>query len=241
MPYDKPEAEAVQTTRRTFLARAAIGGALVSVATAGPLGQLLPAAAQDGDSEPSDALTDAQVAAQLTPLELGAVQAYEAAAGNDALDLDVSDAVRRFQRHHQTAADRLGAMASADAPTPTADPTIVEGTVAAVTGAGDQNAVLSALAEMEETLAATHLWALAAIPDQVTARLVLQIQATESQQAVVLSRVAGTSIDELTPATAPIADGLPAGSTPPPPADEAPDEEADGETGDDATDDEGEN
>ena len=214
MPHDKPEAEAVPTNRRTFLARAALGGALVTVATAGPLGQLLPAAAQEGDGSSddgggtsSDLLEDHDVAAQLAPLELAAVQVYESAASNGALDLEWTDLVRRFQTHHQAAADGLGAMVHADDPEPTADPTILAGSGAAVEAAGDQDAILSALAELEELLAATHLWALGSISEQITARLVMQVQATESQQAVVLARATSTAIAELTPATAPVADG----------------------------------
>lgn len=221
MPHDKPEAEAVQTNRRTFLARAALGGALVTVATAGPLGQLLPAAAQEGEGagEPggggsSDQLQDRDVAAQLTPLELAAVQVYESAASNTALDLEWTALVRRFQTHHRAAADRLGEMVHADDAEPTADPTILEGTGAAVESAGDQDSILSALAELEELLAATHLWALGSISEPVTARLVLQVQATESQQAVVLARATGTSITELTPAIAPVGDA-PAAPTAP--------------------------
>ena len=227
MPHDKPEAEAVPTNRRTFLARAALGGALVTVATAGPLGRLLPAAAQQGDGSSddggggaSDLLEDRDVAAQLTPLELAAVQVYESAASNGALDLEWTDLVRRFQTHHQAAADGLGAMVHADDPEPTADPTILAGSGAAVEAAGDQDAILSALAELEELLAATHLWALGSISEQITARLVMQVQATESQQAVVLARATGTAIAELTPATAPVADG-PVASSPPPAADDA--------------------
>ena len=72
--------------------------------------------------------------------------------------------------------------------------------MAAVTGAGDQNAVLKALSEMETTIAATHLWALGSISDKTTAKAIGQYLAVESQQGVYFGREAGIDLAALTPA-----------------------------------------
>lgn len=202
MPIDKPDTQVVQTNRRTFLARAAMGGALVAVGTAGPLGRLLPVAAQDGGSQSGPAagsLDDGATGESLAPLELAAVEAYEAALAGGNLDETWSKTARRFQRHHLAASDVLTGLVTSGA-IPVADPTIQAGSLAAVTGAGDQNAVLTALSEMETTIAATHLWALGGITDKITAKTISQVLAVESQQGVFLGREAGKDLAALTPA-----------------------------------------
>lgn len=207
VPIDKPDAQVVPTNRRTFLARAAMGGALVAVGTAGPLGRLLPVSAQDGDSSdnqdsaggpPAGSLDDNAAGEQLAPLELAAVEAYEAALAEGKLDEAWTEAARQFQRHHLEASGALTSLVDSGA-TPVADPTIQDGTVAAIRGTGDQNAILSALSEMEATIAATHLWALGGVTDKITAKTIGQYLAVESQQAVYLGRESGSDLASLTP------------------------------------------
>ncbi len=215
MPIDKPETQVVPTNRRTFLARAAMGGALVAVGTAGPLGRLLPAAAQDGASPsgPDDgSLDDNATGERLAPIELAAIKAYEAALAGGKLDGTWTDTARRFQRHHLEVSGVLASLITSDA-APVPDPDIQAGTVAAVTGAADQNAVLKALSEMETIIAATHLWALGAITDKITAKTIGQYLAVESQQGVFLGREAGIDLAALTP---PVVQPAASGPTPAP-------------------------
>lgn len=200
MPIDKPDAQVVPTNRRTFLARAAAGGALVAVGTAvGPLGRLLPVAAQGAPTTPGDAMDDNAVGTQLAPVELAAVAAYEAALGMGKLTGEWADTARRFQSHHLTAANDLSGLV-ADGPAPTADPTVLAGTVATIEGTSDQNTILGALSELESILAAAHLWAAGSISDKITARIVGQVLAVESQQAAYLGLNSGADLASITPA-----------------------------------------
>lgn len=212
MPHDQPEATATVTTRRAFLARTAAGGAVVATGTVvGPLGRLLPAGAQESDKA-AGALTGEAFAAFAAPLELGAVQAYQAALENDALSPEWQDNARTFQGHHQAVATTLTSLLPTDADklaellggasAPAADPEILSGTAATVAKATAEEPILTALASLEETLAATHLAALAGLDDPSLARTVSQVLAVESQQAVALGRAAGAELTSLTPAEA---------------------------------------
>ena len=197
VPIDKPDSQGVPTNRRTFLARAAMGGALVAVGTAGPLGRLLPVAAQAaGDA---GALDDNATGERLAPIELAAVEAYEAALGGGKLDGTWAETARQFQRHHLEVSDVLTSLITSGV-VPVADPAIQAGSVATVAGAGDQKAVLTALSEMEAMIASTHLWALAGITDKITAKTVGQYLAVESQQSAFLARASGSDITAVTPA-----------------------------------------
>lgn len=208
MPIDQPEAQAVPNPRRTFLARAAMGGALV--AAAGPLSQVLPAGAQDAPTTTSAGSSTGSAAAETLddtaflnlaiPLEMATVQVYEAVlSGPDfaSFDADATAAVQTFQAHHQTVVDTLTAMRS-----DTSTALVPSPAVMAKTGsvAGDQATALKGLAELETALAGTHLGAIGAISDPITAKAAAQVLAVEAQQATVLGRLAGTDLATLAPA-----------------------------------------
>ncbi|MCB0977538.1 MAG: ferritin-like domain-containing protein [Acidimicrobiales bacterium] len=196
MPIDKPEATATDNPRRSFLARAAVGGALVTAGSiAGPLLRTVPAGAQ-GTAE-AGSLDDGDYATWLAPLELAAVQIYSAALAVDGLSADVSDALNQFQANHQSAADTIGAMYSGDTPLDE-DPTLL---ATASSVGSDQAAVLASLTDLENNLAATHLSALAGIADPITAKTAAQVLAVEGQQAVALGLLADADLAALTPAS----------------------------------------
>ena len=204
MPIDPSMQPAEGTTRRTFLVRSAVGGALVTAgAVAAPALGLTPGAgAQDGSSDGgSDLLTDAQFAAFATPLELAAVLGYQAALNADVLDPAWTDRARQFQTNHQDVADLLATLVAEGDPAPRADADLSEQLSSQLAG-GDQAAILTVLADLEDTLAATHLSAVPQLRDATTARTVAQVLAVESQQAALLGLDAGTAFDELTPAQA---------------------------------------
>lgn len=228
MPIDPTEPAVIDATdRRAFLTRAAAGGALAAtVATAGVagLGPAGPAAAQ-GSTELPPTITEAY-AARLAPLELAASVAYEAALSGGAVPEDLTSTLRRFQRNHQQAAAWLADHMADGTPDPRADVGVAEG-FSAPAGA-DGNAVLSLLATLEEGLAATHLAAIETFDDTSTAKTVSQILAVQQQQAVVLGRAAGASIESLTPATASIDGTLETGAPAPTTAAEPDGSEADG-------------
>ncbi|CAN5851840.1 hypothetical protein BH23ACT2_BH23ACT2_08850 [soil metagenome] len=204
MPIDQPEATAAPTNRRTFLVRAALGGALVSVGP-GPLTRLLPVAgaspARPAQVDAAPELDDEAFAMLAAPLELAAVQVYSQAQRGGQLDATWADLALRFQGHHQTVAETLETLITSGE-TPEPDDAVLTGTGGAIEDASDQNGVLAALAELEEVLAATHLYGIGGLTEAVTARLVAQVMAVEAQHAVALGLALGTDPAELTPPTA---------------------------------------
>ena len=206
MPIDKPEATAATTTRRTFLARAAVGGALVGAGAAvGPLGLFAPAAgaqaAPDATLDGAPPLDNVTFAAFATPLEMAAVQAYQSALDSEQLNSRWRRMTLQFQTQHQTAATALTDQLADDAGTPEPNDLVLSEARAAIDAASDQEAVLIALSDLEETTAATHLYALSGLEDTSLAKLVAQVLAVESQQCVVLGRAGGLDVESLTPAS----------------------------------------
>ena len=200
MQTDQSIDSATATSRRTFLTRAAVGGALVTAgALALPQTGLIPVAgarpADQGD------LKDTVFAFFGTALELAAVAAYSAAFDKGVLDDEWSDLALQFQRHHQAVADTLVELRDPDAAEAVADAAFVQQAVASVQAATDQNGVLAALAVIEETCAATHLSAIGQLAEKSTARTVCQVLCVEGQQAALLGVASGSSIADVTPAT----------------------------------------
>lgn len=206
VPIDT-EATAAPTTRRTFLTRAAVSGALVGVGVAaGPLSLLAPSAgaqdAPEGDLEGTSLLDNATFAAFATPLELAAVQAYQAALDSEQLDTRWQRLALQFQTQHQTAVTALTEELADDAGEATANDIVLSATKTAIDDAADQEEVLLALSDLERTTSATHLYALGGLQDTALVRLVAQVLAVESQQCAVLGRAGGLDLEALTPAAA---------------------------------------
>ncbi len=200
MQTDQSIDSATATSRRTFLTRTAVGGALVTAgALALPLGSLGSVAgarpAGQGD------LGDADFAAFGTAIELAAVAAYTAAFDKDVLDAEWSDRALSFQGHHQDVADTLVTLVDESAAAPVAEAAFAKRSIDAIKAASDQKGVLAALAVVEETLAATHLAGVAKLAEKSTARTVTQVLAVEGQQAALLAVAGGSTIPEATPAT----------------------------------------
>jgi hypothetical protein len=209
VPTDPSTATAHTTSRRRFLATTVVGGALVSsgVLAGSATGLLpsLPAGAED--------LNDGDFAAFATPLELAAVQVCQAALDADVLESAWRSRVATVQTHHQAAADTIATLAAEDADPAAADTDFAAPIIAEISGASAQEAVLLAVANLEDTLSATHLLALGSIKDAVTARIVSQVLASEAQAAVVFGRGGGLEIEALTPAVATTEGGLEPGGT----------------------------
>ena len=200
MQTDQSIDSATATSRRTFLTRTAVGGALVTAGALGlPLGSLAPTAGARPAKQGT--IKDDAFVAFAAPLELAAVAAYTAAIGGDGLDEEWAAIALDFQSHHQAVADTLAPLGDESAPAPVADAAVAKRWVDAVKAAGDQNAILLALAEVEETLAATHLRAIGVLREKSTAKTVTQVLAVEGQQAALLAVGGGTAVSEVTPAT----------------------------------------
>jgi hypothetical protein len=201
VPIDLPEAT-TPPTRRTFLTRTVVGGTLAATALAtGATALAGPAGAQGKPASKPGTLDDAAYADLAVPLETAAGLAYQAAIDGGKLDEETTQTVTGFQGHHQDVVDALTALLPEGADAPKADTTIAGTITRPLAKAADQDAVLTALADLEDRLAATHLWALGGITDLVTAKLAAQILASESQASVVLGRKAGVAFEKLTPAT----------------------------------------
>ena len=199
MQTDQSIDSATATTRRTFLTRAAFGGALVTAgAVALPHLGLTPAGARQTDQ---GTLKDPDFAAFGTAIELAAVAAYSAAFDTGHLDDEWSALALRFQGHHQDVADTLTELRDSDAGEAIAEAAFSKRSVDAIKAAGDQNGVLAALAVVEETCAATHLKAVGELVEKSTARTVVQVLSVEGQQAALLGVASGSTIAAVTPAT----------------------------------------
>jgi hypothetical protein len=203
VPIDKPEATAATNTRRKFLARAAMGGALAAVSA--PLLSTLSATAQDaptssGDAGSTPSLPDGPYLILATQLEQAAVVVYQAALQDTTrLQGDARTAAQAFQGHHATVAERLiGLM---DAPTAkvalTPDAGVIE--IAGSLANADAATTLTTLGTLEADLAATHLWALGGIEDGITAQNAAQILAVENQHVLVLGRLGDAALSSLVP------------------------------------------
>lgn len=206
MPTDPSTAPATTTSRRSFLTRTAVGGALVTAgALTGSATGLIPSVPALADDAP---YTDAQVANFLAPLELSAVITYQTALDSGVLDATWQANVSTIQAHHNTAATTLIAMLPSTATAPLAADAFGTAPSKALTEAKTQDAVLSVLSKLEQTLADTHLRTLGNIPDPVTAKVIAQVLAAEAQQAAYLGQAAGTALAALTPRAASTSDGL---------------------------------
>jgi len=200
VPSDHPQANA--TTRRTFLVRGVAGGAVVATVAAAGLSGGLGTASVSAQAAPDDLMVNSDFAVFAAPLELAAVQAYQAALSGPSIDDEWTTNLRTFQSHHQEVATVLTSLIAVETP-PIPDPVADPGVMADFSpdAGADQNAVLSQLSALETALAATHLSVIARLEDTSTAKTVSQVLATESQQAVALGRASGASIESLTPAS----------------------------------------
>ena len=199
MQTDQSTDSATATTRRTFLTRAALGGALVSAAAV-----VLPAVTSGtpaGAVGDRGTLKDPDFVAFATPLELAATLAYTRALQSNLLDVTWTARATEFRSHHQSIADTLVTLGDPNAPAPEADATIGKTWLDAVSAAKEQNPLLLALATIEDTLAATYLAAVGQLAEQSTAKTITQALAVEGQQAALLAVGGGTPIPAVTPAT----------------------------------------
>ena len=200
MQTDQSIDSATATSRRTFLTRTAVGGALVTAgALTLPLSSLAPTVGARTAGQGT--LSDEDFAAFATAAELAAVAAYSAAFDKDLLDGEWADRALQFQSHHQAVADTLVGLRADSAGAAVAEAAIAKRWIDAIDAATNQEGILAALAVVEETLAATHLSGVGQLTEKSTARTVVQVLTVEGQQAALLGVASGSTIEEVTPAT----------------------------------------
>lgn len=202
MPIEESTQPARGTTRRSFLARSAVGATIAAAGVAAPITGLVPFAGAQSSESSDDLLIDSDYAAFAVPLELAAVQAYEQALSTDLLDSGTTELARQFQTNHQSVATTLSALLSEEASTPRPDADITAQSATAIEAAVDSAAIAAHLASVEETLAATHLSVIPTLRDAITTRTAAQIAAVQSQQAALLGSAGGASLEDLTPTEA---------------------------------------
>lgn len=188
-------------SRRRFLAGVAAGSAAVAVGSQLALGNVLPVGAQEEEFEPSE---DEVQILFLAGLELAMAQAYRQAAQTSGLAEATVTVLRSFGTHHSRAAASLNALLTDVIPAVEfPNQTLLAEATATLTGLTDQAQVTTALADLEERLAATYLAAMGRIEVITDANRVSALAGVPGRHVVVLRSIADPAVDpaELVPAT----------------------------------------
>jgi prolyl-tRNA editing enzyme YbaK/EbsC (Cys-tRNA(Pro) deacylase) len=198
-----PTAEAVEPvghSRRGFLTRVAVGGAVLAVGTqVVPTGGLLPLGAQEDDPVVLDA--DETTVQFLASIALAAADAHRAGADVAGIPETTVEVIRSFGANHRSQAAAFNGVIPEEAEVTVPNETLLGEATAALAGADGEEAVLTVLRDMTEQIAATQLAALESGENQFDARTIAAALGTVSQQAVVLAVLGGESVEAATPAT----------------------------------------
>lgn len=175
----------MRPARRSFLKKAAAGGAVLTIGSSlVPIGRLVPAAL---GQEPSGDLALANFAQSV---ERAAVAAYGAAIETGKLSDAAVGVSEMFADHHDDHANALQA-AAADEQVE-ANVAVLQEFAPMISGAADEAAILTVAYQLEEAAAATYLFSLGEVEDATTAGLLATILPVESQHATVLASLLGT-------------------------------------------------
>jgi len=169
-----------------------LGGAAVAIGAAMvPLSQLFqPAFAQSGD---------AGIAAFAQSVELAAVAAYQAAAASGKVKTPaIATAATTFAGHHKEHAAAFGA-AAGSAATGKPNAKLLAALSPQLAAAPDERAVVTLAYGLENSAAATYLFALGALMSEAALQLTASILPVEGQHAVVLGSVLGKPATEYVP------------------------------------------
>lgn len=195
---------AAAASRRSFLTRAATGGAIAFGATVIPVASMVPAAlaqttGTSGTTPGSTATTKKRVEPSVTgndlvvvqfaqTVELAAVAAYQATIDAGKLTNATAEVARMFAGHHQDHAKALGTLAGSDAPdAPNAK--LVAELTPKISAATTQVAAAQVLYDLEDGAAATYAYALGVLEAWDVAGAASTIMPVEAQHAIVWSQV----------------------------------------------------
>ena len=202
MPTDPSTDPATATTRRSFLTRTAVGGALVTAgAMAFPLSSLLPPGRRPGRAVRGHERRGVRARSPRRS-SWPPCSAYQVALDTGLLDASwtgwgrsLPEAPPDRGRHHRHPARRPSHHAgSRPAPCPSSGPTPCPPLLTRKRSCWRSR-------EIEETLAATHLSAISVMIEKTTAKTVTQVLAVEGQQAALLAVAGGSTVESVTPAT----------------------------------------
>jgi rubrerythrin len=186
-------AKVLAGSRRQFLKRAGMGGALLTIgSTLVPISRFMPAAWA------SQGLDDGAIAVFAESVELAAVQAYTAAGATGKIEAGVLAVATMFASHHQEHAGAFAGLAGAAA-TGTPNQKVLDAFGPMIQAAADQAALLEIAYSLEEAAAATYHFALGVLQSADAAAATATILPVESQHAVVLATVLGKTASEYLP------------------------------------------
>lgn len=167
------------TTRREFISRA--------------LARVTAAAAQEAEE-----LGDDDIAAFVESVELLAADAHDAAARSGKLGSGATQALGAFAAHHREHASTVAGHAGGKAKG-RPHPRLADIVTGQLQGAADEAAMLGVLQDVENALAATHLYAIGAAKDGALLRTAASLLPVESQHAVVVGQLLGRGVDQIVP------------------------------------------
>lgn len=178
MPDARPD-------RRSFLRRAAVGGAVTIGTAVVPVARFLPAAGAQSRS-------DADLAAFGESIELVAVTAYER--GIELLSEDLAPVLQTFRGHHQDHADAYAVVAGSSA---TGEPNaaVLEALAPAIDAFSSQAEVLLFARGLEDQLAVTCGHLLGSLEGRDAIATAATILPTEAAHAVELGFELGEGLD----------------------------------------------
>ncbi|MDQ6697992.1 MAG: ferritin-like domain-containing protein [Actinomycetota bacterium] len=180
-----------RASRRSLLAKAGAGGALLTLgAMTGPVSRFLPAAAAATDPESALVMFAAS-------MEFAVVAAYQSMLDSSKLSGGAAKTARTFQGHHRDHGRAFNAITLVTTEKPNAK--IVAAFKPKLKAASNEKGLLEVAYTIEEDLAATYLSTLGILADKSNAGVVASILPVESQHAVVLAQVVKKKIGEYMP------------------------------------------
>jgi ferritin-like protein len=187
-------------SRRQFLKRASVGGAVLAAGAGSiSLAALLPAAAQSGTTTDTITEGDTPIVVFAQTAELALVSLYQAAIQTDKLSTLLTEVARTFGLHHGQHATTLGTLAD-KAATNKANQALLDQYQPQITSATSETAVVQVLYQLEQAAAATYEAALGKLETTFTAGPVSTILPIEGQHAVVWGQALNLPIDQWLPA-----------------------------------------
>ncbi len=202
-------AEAVATSRRSFVRNAAVGAAVLGAAAATGVSLASSAGAADTTTTETLSAVDTELLIFLQGISLAAQQALQTSSDAGFLSSTYSERLREFSRHHRDQAASLAALLPTDvaAATP-ANPTLLGQMNAKIGGAGSQSALLGVVGEYEENLSATFIVALGQTDHYSVAEAIAGCAPILGQQASSFLADAGEPQSTWLPAFAPTTGAL---------------------------------
>lgn len=179
-----------RASRRKFLAGLGLGSAAVVIGSAAlPMGRMVPRAwAQTAPS-------DGDIATFAASVEYAAVAAYQAAAKSGLVKTKaILDAATAFAGQHQQHGDAF--KAAGTNPNVTANKGVLDVVTPQLTASKTENDVVALAYGLENTAAATYIFALGVLNAEAAYNAVASVMPVEAQHAIALGMVLGKPLDD---------------------------------------------